>query len=102
VPSQLASQVLCPLLGAKLLVEVAGDETRYTPARPLGLITVEDVLGAIRVGQGQELATKDDPARLAVRKAFDGVILAEMEQGRRVTMKDLAEQKLLAPTKAIS
>ena len=97
VPSQLACQVLGPLVSAKLLVEVAGDETRYTPARPLGSITVEDVLGAIRIGQGQELATKDDPARLSVRKAFDGVILAEMQQGRRTTLKDLAHMANAAP-----
>ena len=96
VPSRLVSQVLGSLTGARLLVEIPGEETRYTPARPLGSITVEDVLNALRVGQGQELATKDDPTRPVIRRAFDDVILAEMERGRRVTLSELAQQTLQA------
>ncbi len=89
VPSQLASQVLNALVGSKLLVEVSGEETRYAPARPIEKITVEDILTALRVGQGNELATAEDPSRAVVREQLDRVVLAEMHAAGAVTLQNL-------------
>lgn len=89
VPSQLACQVLNALVSAKLLVEVSGDETGYTPGKPVDKITVEDILASLRVGTGAELATADDPSRAVVREQYDKVILAEMHAAGAVTLQNL-------------
>ncbi|MGZ8919348.1 MAG: YhjD/YihY/BrkB family envelope integrity protein [Limisphaerales bacterium] len=89
VPSQLTCQVLNALVTAKLLVEVAGDETGYTPGRPVDKITVEDILASLRVGVGSELATADDPSRAVVREQYDKVVLAEMHAAGAVTLQNL-------------
>ncbi len=97
VPSRLVAQVLGSLARARLVVEIPGEETHYTPARPPASINVEDILNAMRFGHGHELATKDDPARTVIRRALESIILAEMAQGRRVTLQDLAQQGLPTP-----
>jgi membrane protein len=89
VPSQLACQVLGALTSAKLLIEVAGDETGYAPGRPIDKITVEDILSALRVGSGSELATADDPTRAVLREQFERVVLAEMHTAGAVTLQNL-------------
>jgi membrane protein len=92
IPSQLACDVLCALAGADLLVEVQGEETSYTPGRPIGKITVEDILSAMRVGQGTEVATSDDSSRAVVRREYDRVFLAEMQAAAGVTLQDLVRR----------
>ena len=96
IPSQLAFQVLCALVSAELLVEVSADDTGYAPGRPLPKISVEDILDALRVGQGSELATSDDPARLVVRQEYDRIFLAEMEVAGAVTLQDLVRRTVTA------
>ena len=63
VPTRLVQQIMQTLMAARLVVEVAGEEMAYAPARPLETITCHDILLALRAGQGQELATRDEPAR---------------------------------------
>jgi membrane protein len=89
IPSQLACQVLNSLVSAKLLVEVVGDETGFSPGRPADKITVEDVLAAMRVGNGDELATVDDPSRAVVREQYEQIVLAEMSAAGSVTLQDM-------------
>jgi uncharacterized BrkB/YihY/UPF0761 family membrane protein/DNA-binding IscR family transcriptional regulator len=89
VPSQLVSQILGTLVASKLLVEVTGEETSYSPGRPIDKITVEDILAALRVGQGSELATAEDPSRAVVREQFDRIVLAEMHAAGSVTLQNL-------------
>jgi membrane protein len=89
IPSQLACQVLCCMVNSKLLVEVSGDETGYTPGRPIEKITVEDVLSALRNGQGNELATAEDPSRAVLREEYERIVLAEMHAAGSVTFQNL-------------
>ena len=92
VPSQLAAQIIVPLVAGKLLVEVHGEEIGYSPARPIERISIEDILCALRAGQGKELATADDPARAVVREQFERVLLAEMQVANAVNLKTLAQR----------
>ena len=89
VPSQLTCQVLNSLVANKLLVEVIGDETAYAPGRPIEKISVEDILAALRVGQGSEHATCADPSRAVLREQFDRIVLAEMHAAGSVTLQNL-------------
>jgi membrane protein len=97
VPSQLASQVLGSLLSAKLLVEVAGDDGGYVPSRPLDKITVEDILHSLRVGQGHELATRDEPVRAIIRAEYERILLAEMQTAGAVSLQSLATRAQSLP-----
>jgi membrane protein len=102
VPTRLLGHILRPLQEARLLVEVIGNETAYTPARPLDQITVHDIMQALRAGQGLELETKEDPSRSLVRNRFDRVSDAEREVARVLTLEMLAREAsaltLAAPT----
>ena len=100
IPSQLSSQILTTLVSAKLLVEVAGEETGYTPGRPIDKITVEDILAALRVGSGSELATADDPSRAVLREQFDNVVLAEMHAAGAVSLQNLVMRVASLPQAA--
>src|SRR5215470_2752783 len=57
VPTRLIQQVMHTLCAARLVVEVAGVEPAFMPARPLETITCHDILLAMRATQGKELAT---------------------------------------------
>jgi DNA-binding IscR family transcriptional regulator len=86
VPSRLVQQLLHVLVTARLVVEVAGNETAYAPARPLDTVTCHDVLTALRAGQGQELATSDEPARAEVYGEFQQILEAERKAASAVTV----------------
>jgi membrane protein len=90
VPSRLISQLVQPLVCAKLIVEAADREISYTPARPLDRITAHDIIAALRAGQGMELETRDDGSRERVRETFDSIYEAECETARAVTLEMLA------------
>ena len=89
VPGQLTSQLLRALLQARLVVETANSDIGYAPARPLEQITLYDILLALRVGQGQELATFDDATRELVRRELSFIHTAEESAAKAVTMKAL-------------
>jgi len=104
VPGKLAQQVLQTLLAAHLVVEVAGLENGYAPARPLEAINTHHILLAMRAAQGQELDTRDEPVRAEVLGEFARIQAAEKEAASLVTMLALvtrAQARLeLAPPAA--
>ncbi len=69
-----------------MVVEVAGGESAYAPARPLECINCHDILLALRAGQGQELPTRDEPARAEVYGEFEKILEAERKAASGVTV----------------
>src|SRR5438552_1990338 len=92
VSSRLIGQIIQPLLQCKLLVEVATPETAYCPARPLEKITYQDILQALRAGQGQEPATREEPARALVLGAFEEIREAEQRVAKGATLQAMVER----------
>jgi membrane protein len=84
IPTKLVQQVLQPLLAARLVTEIAGAEPAYLPARPLDAITAHHVLRAVRAGSGQDIATRDEPARAEVLGEF-----AKIEEAERAAASSL-------------
>ena len=92
VPTKLAQQVLHPLLTARLVIEIAGAETAYAPARPLDAINAHHILRAIRGGGGQEAVTRDEPARAEVLGEFARIEDAERAAASSVTLLALVSR----------
>lgn len=92
VPTRLVSQIVASLVQAQLLVEVAGAEVAYAPARPLDHITAQEILQALRAGQGQEPATREDGLKPVVRGEFERILQAERAAAETVTLQHLLEQ----------
>jgi membrane protein len=92
VSSRLITQIIQPLLLSKLLVEVATPEAAYCPARPLERISYEDILQTLRVGKGQEPATRSEPARELVRGAFDAIQEAQQSLAKALTVQEMVER----------
>lgn len=87
VPTKLVQQVAQTLVSASLVVvTVANKELAYAPARPLDMITCHDILLAMRASQGQELATRDEPARTEVYGEFEKILEAERKAASAVTV----------------
>ena len=104
IPTKLVQQVLQTLLAARLVVEVAGNEARFAPARPLETINAHDVLSAMRAANGQEPATRDEPARDEVLGEFARIQEAEKQAASSLTLLALvnrasARLELAAPSK---
>ncbi len=92
IPGKLAQQVLHTLLAARLVIEVAGVEPGYSPARPLESINTHHILLAMRATQGQELVTRDEPVRIEVLGEFARIQDAEKEAASSVTMLALVNR----------
>lgn len=92
VPSRLSRQILQTLAAARLVVETAGPEPSFVPARPIDRITCHDILLAMRATQGQELATRDEPGRSEVYGEFQRIQEAEREVAASVTMLALVNR----------
>jgi DNA-binding IscR family transcriptional regulator len=86
VPTRLIAQIMQTLLAAQLVVEINGREPAYAPARPLDKISCHDILLAMRAGQGEELATRDEPARAEVVGEFERILAAEKQAASSVTV----------------
>jgi membrane protein len=86
VPTHLVQQIMQTLLAAGLIVEVAGEETAYSPARALDTINCHHILLALRAGQGQELETRDDSARAEVFGEYQKIVEAERATASGVTV----------------
>jgi membrane protein len=99
IPTRLVQQVIQTLATARLVVETAGDDHAYLPARPLETITCHDVLQALRATQGQELATRDEPLCNELYGEFNRIEDAERQAASAVTMHALAHR---AETKQIA
>jgi membrane protein len=98
VPTRLVQQIIEPLQSARLVAEVAGDESAFAPARPLESINCHDILLALRAGHGQELATRDDCARSGVYGEFERILEAEEKAASTVTVQMMVNrtEKLMA------
>jgi membrane protein len=92
IPTKLAQQVLQPLLAARLVTEIAGAEPAYLPARPLDAINAHHVLRAVRAGSGQDVATRDEPARAEVLGEFAKIEEAERAAASSVTLLALVNR----------
>lgn len=92
ISQRLANQLLESLRAGGLIVEIAGPEPAYAPARPPDQITAAQVIHTLRAGTGQDLATRADPAREAVREEFERIREAERTAAGRVTLHDLARR----------
>ena len=92
IPTRLVHQVLRTLIGAKLVVEIAGRDGGFAPSRPLDQITCHDILQALRASHGQELATRDEPARKEVYGEFQRILEAERAAASSVTMLALVNR----------
>jgi membrane protein len=104
VPGCLVEDIMEPLLDARLAVEVAGTDPTYAPARPLDAIDCHDILLALRAGQGQELPTRDDPARAEVFVEFERILEAEKKAASAVTVQAMvnrSEKRTALPEKTI-
>jgi membrane protein len=94
IPSRVIHQTMQTLCTARLIVETAGNDPAYVPARPLEKITCFDVLQAMRATHGQELETKDEPARTEVFGEFSRIQQAEKEAAATVTILALSSRAL--------
>lgn len=92
IPTRLVHEVLQTLRGARLVVELNDREIGFVPARPLDQITCHDILQAMRAGQGQELATRDEPMRKEVFGEFQRILDAERDAASSVTMLALVNR----------
>ena len=92
IPTRLAQQVLQTLIAARLVVEVAGNENRFAPARPLESINCHHLLAAMRAANGQEIATRDEPVRAEVLGEFARIQEAEKVAAESVTMLALVDR----------
>ena len=91
VPSRLANQILTTLAQAGLVTEIAGADRAFLPARPPAQITAHDVLRALRVEAGRDLATRPDDTRDRLRAEFDRMDEALRTTAGQVTLLELAE-----------
>ena len=92
VPTRLVKQVMQTLAAARLVNETAGAEPAYFPARPLDQITCHDVLLAMRASQGQECATRDEPACVEVYGEFHRIEEAERQAAASVNLLALVNR----------
>lgn len=92
IPSKLVQQIMRTLLAAGLVVEVAGPESGYSPARPLETINCHHILLAMRATHGQEPATRDEPVRVEVLGEFARIQAAEKEAAASMTMLALVNR----------
>jgi membrane protein len=86
VPPCLVEEIMEPLMAVNLVVQTSGAEPAYAPGRPLENITCHDILLALRSGQGQELVTRDDPARAEVFGEYERIMEAEKKAASSITM----------------
>ncbi|MEI7732963.1 MAG: YhjD/YihY/BrkB family envelope integrity protein [Verrucomicrobiota bacterium] len=93
VPSRLASILLGQLTQARLVVEVAGNEISFIPARPLDQIHCGDILQVLRTVNGVSMNTRDEPMRQLVSGELDRVRQAEADIARSITLQKLADLK---------
>lgn len=92
VPLKLVSQVVRPLIAAKLVAEVQEADCGYAPGRPLNQITAHDILHSLRAAQGQDFAAVDDPLQARVLGEFERIAQAEQGVASAITLEDLVRQ----------
>ncbi len=97
IPSPLTQSVLRTLTHKRLVMEVAGSELAYVPARPLDTINAYDILNAIRTGNGQELPLLQESALSGIYGEFARIEKAERETAAGISLLALANRLPLSP-----
>jgi membrane protein len=92
IPTRLAQQGLQPLLAARIVIEIGGNEPGYAPARPLDAINAHHILHALRAGGGQPLPMRDEPGRAEVLGEFARIEEAEQQAASAITMLALVNR----------
>jgi membrane protein len=92
IPTRLVHRTMQTLCAARLIVESAGMENGYLPARPMEAISCHDILMAMRALAGQELATRDEPTRAEVFGEYERIQQAEKQAASSVTLLALAHR----------
>jgi membrane protein len=92
IPSRLVQQVLHTLLAARLVVEVAGREMAYAPARPLETINAHHVLLAMRTAIGQDAIARGEPMREEVYGEYARIQEAEKAAASAITLRALVDR----------
>ncbi len=92
VPTRLIREILRSLCSTRLVIEAAGGETAYLPARPLETITVHDVLLSLRAEGGRDWRTFEEPAHKAVCGEFGRVQEAERQAASSVNLLALVHR----------
>ena len=90
VASGLTSEVMDQLEENQLVSVVQSDQGGYLPARPPASISVDDVLVAIRRGQGIGVISSDDCLRDVIRGAYDQVEAEAAKISKELTMAEFA------------
>lgn len=99
LPFKLVLQILSLLTKNQLLLEVADATQTFSPARPLDTIRAQDILRAIRIGEGRDLPPTTSRAHLLARTELEAIEHSEAQRSASVTLKDLVDQTL-APLSA--
>lgn len=88
--TRLVATLLQVLTQARLAAEVAGGvEAGYIPARPLARIAIQDVLHALRAGQGHEPNTRDGFEKAVIREEIDRIRQAEAQAATATTLEQI-------------
>lgn len=102
VPTRLVGDIMKTLAAAGLVHEIEGVETGYNVARPLEKLTCQDVLRAVRAGEGEELETREDTDRPLIRDKFLRIQKAEAAVAAELNMamlvRETARQDASAPS----
>jgi len=92
IPSRLVGQLTQTLAQSHLIAEVTGHEAAFVPCRPINQITLQQIIQAVRSGQGYDLPTRDDPTRNQVRAEFERIGLAENQAASAITLENLVSR----------
>ena len=90
VPPKLSKEILQALVAGTVLMEAAGPETTYAPARPPERIRLADVFAAMRSVSGVDFPTTPDSSRAVVRGQVESLWKADADRAATVTLEDLS------------
>ncbi len=91
IPTRLILQIMHALRGARLLIDAAGRDAAYVPARPLGAISCHDILMAMRTVRGRQPEIQQEPAQSRVYLEFRRIEQAAQKVADSVSLEMLAE-----------
>jgi membrane protein len=92
IPSPLTQSVLRTLAHKQLVMEVAGAEAAFAPARPPDSINAYDILLAMRTGTGQELPLREEASLSEIYGEFARIEQAEREAASTISLLALARR----------
>jgi membrane protein len=91
IPSKLVQQVLQRLLDAQIVTEVSG-AAAFVPARQLEVITIYDILRALRAGTGEPSHSFGSPCSAEVLAEFEKIEHAERAAAEPLTLLALVQR----------